>query len=93
MRANDQYQIYQHLAAKALIGGKVSINDLREWDYKGKQLNVEQQQALRNFDSYRLYVLNKQKSEKKFHLKYLEIQVMANLSPYEEFLKKKYVTT
>jgi len=68
----------------------VSINDLRELEYEGIDLTPNQRVALKNFDRYRIVELNRQKTEKQFHNKYMQLQVMANLSPFEEFLKEEY---
>ena len=67
-----------------------SINDLREKDYEEQDLSTNERLALKNFDRYRISELNKQTSEESFHKKYLQLQVMANLSPFEEFLKEFY---
>ena len=67
-----------------------SINDLREKDYKNVALLPNERLAIKNFDRYRIAELNKQTSENKFHNKYMQLQVMANLSPFEEFLKEDY---
>jgi len=68
----------------------LSINDLREKDYKDIDLSPNERLAIKNFDRYRISELNKQLSEDKFHNKYMQLQVMANLSPFEEFLKEDY---
>jgi hypothetical protein len=75
---------------KSLIKGVESINDLRDLEYKGVELSPQQRLALKNYDRYRINQLNSQTTEHKFHQKYLQLQVMANLSPYEEFLKEEY---
>jgi hypothetical protein len=75
---------------KTLIGGTASINDLRDVEYKGEELSPQERLALKNFDRYRIDVLNSQKSEKAFHKAYTKLQVLANLSPYDEFLKEEY---
>ena len=68
----------------------ITINDLRESDFNGKPLSHQQRLALKNFDRYRIYELNQQISEAAFNEKYRQIQVMANLSPFKEFLKEEY---
>lgn len=73
-----------------MIGGVESINDLRDVEYKGLELTPQQRLALKNFDRYRISVLNQQRSEAAFHKAYLKLQVQANLSPYVEFLKEDY---
>ena len=67
-----------------------SINDLREKDYKDVDLSPNERLAVKNFDRYRIAELNKQTSEDRFHNRYMQLQVMANLSPFEEFLKEDY---
>lgn len=75
----------------ALKDGLKSINDLREKEYSGEKLSNKERQALIAFDKYRIAILNRQESEDDFHKKYLEFQTMANLTPYEEFLKETYL--
>jgi hypothetical protein len=67
-----------------------SINDLREKDFDYLEMSTNERLALKNFDRYRISELNRQVSEDKFHNKYRQLQVMANLCPYEEFLKEDY---
>ena len=67
-----------------------SINDLRDKDYENVDLSTNERLALKNYDRYRIAELNKQTSEKNFHNRYMQLQVMANLSPFEEFLKEDY---
>lgn len=77
-------------AGKSNLKDFFSINDLREKDYKEIALLPNERLAIKNFDRYRIAELNKQTSESKFHSKYMQLQVMANLSPFEEFLKENY---
>lgn len=87
----QNFQKYQKYFSKAIIGGTISINDLKEKELDSEdELSMEERQAIINYDSYRLKELNKQEDEKAFHNKYIQLQVMANLSPFEEFLKEKY---
>jgi hypothetical protein len=67
-----------------------SINDLRDKEFSGTKLSGEERQALANFDRYRIRILNAQTEESKFHYKYRQIQVIANLSDWKEFLKEDY---
>jgi hypothetical protein len=76
--------------AKANIGGVVSINDVREKEFDGKPLTMEEKNALINFDRFRLDVLNAQTDDHSFHKRYQELQIMANLGDYTEFLNEKY---
>lgn len=68
----------------------LSINDLRELDYSNDTLTNNEKIAIKNYDKFRIEELNKQVSEQKFYARYMQLQVMANLSPYEEFLKEEY---
>ena len=67
-----------------------SINDLRDKEFSGIKLTAAEKQALENFDRYRISVLNSQSDEQKFHYKYRQIQVIANLSDWQEFLKEEF---
>lgn len=67
-----------------------SINDLRDRDYEDIDLSTNERLALKNYDRFRITELNNQTSESKFHNRYMQLQVMANLSPFEEFLKETY---
>jgi hypothetical protein len=76
--------------AKKTIGGEASINDLRDKEFSGQKLTVEERQALNNFDRYRLKILNSSSDEEIFHNNYRQIQVIANLGEWKEFLKEEY---
>lgn len=67
-----------------------SINDLRDKEFSGIKLTPEERFALSNFDSYRLKILNAQENENDFHQQYRQLQVIANLSDWREFLKENY---
>ncbi len=76
--------------AKALIGGTLSVNDLSEKEFSGKSLSVAEKTALANFEKYRLARLNAVTDDMAFHDLYRQLQVMANLADYTEFLKEEY---
>jgi hypothetical protein len=78
------------LYRKAYIGGSISINDLRDRELEGQALSPKEQKALRNFDRFRIIELNSQPSEEAFHQKYMQLQIMANLIPFDEFLRDEY---
>lgn len=78
------------LLNKKTTGLVVSINDLRDREFSGVKLTREEKAALANFDTYRINVLNAQTDEQKFHYKYRQIQVIANLSDWREFLKEEF---
>lgn len=82
--------ILDRFFSKKEIGGEISINDLRDRDFSGQKLSAEERKALENFDHYRLQVLNDQKDEESFHAAYRQLQVIANLGDYREFLKPEY---
>lgn len=75
---------------KATIGGVPSINDLREREFNGEPLTQNEKQALICFDRFRIAELNAISEDRAFHKRYQELQVMANLGNYTEFLKEKY---
>ena len=76
-------------SVKSCIGGTVSINELRTKEEKG-ELTEEEQLALDRFEKYRVKKLNAASDEDDFHNRYKLFQVLANLSPFEEFLEDKY---
>lgn len=76
--------------AKETIAGIASINDLREKEFNGETLTQKEKHALINFDHFRINELNIITDDRTFHKRYQEIQVMANLGDYTEFLKENY---
>lgn len=78
------------LLNKKTTGLVVSINDLRDKEFSGIKLTAEERFALSNFDKYRINVLNSQTDEEKFHYQYRQLQVIANLSDWREFLRKDF---
>ncbi|MCD6068850.1 MAG: hypothetical protein K0S33_3676 [Bacteroidetes bacterium] len=83
-------QIIQRFFTKKDIGGEISINDLRDREFGGNKLNAEEKKALSNYDTYRINILNSQESEDDFHNAYRQLQVIANLGDWKEFLKEEY---
>lgn len=75
---------------KSAQGLPESINDLKESEFSGNGLSEDRQRAMKNFDLWRVSVLNKTTSEEEFHKKFTEIQALANLSDWREFLKEEY---
>jgi hypothetical protein len=67
-----------------------SINDLRDKEFSGIRLTAEEKFALSNFDKYRINILNSQEDEEKFHNQYRQLQVIANLTDWKEFLKEEF---
>jgi hypothetical protein len=72
--------------AKATIGGTTSINDLRDREFSGDSLTKEEYRALSNFDRFRIEELNAQTNDLAFHERYRQLQVMANLADWRDFL-------
>lgn len=80
----------QKQTLKTELTGIISINDLRYKEFNNIDLNEEERVALRNFDKFRIAELNKITSDEEFHKRYRELQVMANLGDFREFLKDDY---
>lgn len=89
---SNNSDIFKKIFAKELGTGVVSsINDLRDKEFSGIKLTPEERFALSNFDKYRIKVLNAQVNEDDFHKHYRQLQVIANLSDWKEFLKEDYI--
>lgn len=86
----NRADILKSYTSKEVIGGTASINDLREKEFNSEPLTQKEKQALVNFDRFRINELNAQKNDTTFQKRYRELQVMANLGDYHEFLKEKY---
>lgn len=82
--------ITKRFFTKSDIGSIESINDLRDKEFSGKSLSAEEKFALANYDKYRLSILNSQENEEQFHYHYRQLQVIANLGDWREFLKEEY---
>lgn len=72
--------------AKSDIGGVLSINDIRDREFNGERLSADELTALKNFDRYRIETLNGIHDDKEFHERYRQLQVMANLGDWKDFL-------
>ncbi|MBI3511829.1 MAG: hypothetical protein HY064_14300 [Bacteroidetes bacterium] len=72
--------------AKSDIGGTISINDLRDREFSGETLSTEERKALHNYDRFRIEELNSQVNDMAFHERYRQLQVMANLADWKDFL-------
>ncbi len=84
---NDFLSILLNKAGKQSVE---SINDLRDKEFSGLKLSPEERFALSNYDRYRISVLNAQKDKEKFHYKYRQLQVIANLSDWREFIGREF---
>lgn len=72
--------------SKSDIGGVLSINDIRDREFNGELLSTDELTALKNFDRYRIETLNGINDDKEFHERYRQLQVMANLGDWKDFL-------
>ena len=84
---NDFLSVLLNKAGKLSVE---SINDLRDKEFSGIKLSPDERFALSNFDKYRISVLNAQTEKEKFHYKYRQLQVIANLSDWREFVGKDF---
>jgi hypothetical protein len=84
---NDILSILLNKAGKQSVE---SINDLRDKEFSGITLSPEERFALSNYDRYRIAVLNAQTDKEKFHYKYRQLQVIANLSDWREFIGREF---
>jgi hypothetical protein len=88
----NEVKLLKDFFTKKTIGGEVSINDLHEKEFSGHKLSAEEQQAIKNYNNYRIRILNSQDDEEGFHKVYRQLQVVANLGDWQEFLKSDYQT-
>lgn len=82
--------LYKKFFTEQNSGEVISINDLREKEFHGEPLTEEEQQAIKNFDRFRLIELSKIDTSAEFNSRYTELQAMANLTCHKEFLKEEY---
>lgn len=90
MELNPKLKSISDFFAKKNIGGELSINDLRDREFSGGLLTDEEKKALHHYDVYRIKLLNSQNDEETFHKVYRQLQVIANLGDWKEFLKEEY---
>ncbi len=82
--------LLKKIFTKQQTGLVVSINDLRDKEFSGQRLSSDEKLALANYDRYRISVLNAQTDEEQFHYFYRQLQVVANLGDWHEFLKEEF---
>ena len=56
----------------------------------GVELTLEELTSIKNYEHYQISVLSKEMSDDEFNKKYQQLQVLANLGSFDEFLKEKY---
>ena len=86
----NRSDVYKNYFANKEVGEEVTINDLREKGFRSERLSEEEAQALLNFDRYRLSELNKIKNDLEFNARFCQLQILANIAGYKEFLKEEY---
>jgi hypothetical protein len=82
--------IYKKTFAEQNHSEIISINNLRDKEFCGESLTEEEQQAIKNFDRFRFAELSRIETSSEFNSRYNELQAMANLTDYREFLKEEY---
>jgi hypothetical protein len=87
---NKRQEIYKNFFANKGTEETICINDLRDKEFKNERMTEEEMQAIINFDRFRLTELNKVKGDLNFNARYCELQIMANIADYKEFLKEEY---
>lgn len=86
----NRKDIYQNYFAHNEGGDEITINDLRDKEFRNEKLTEEEAQAILNFDRFRLSELNKMTTDFDFNARYCQLQILANLAGYKEFLKEEY---
>jgi hypothetical protein len=87
---NNRQEIYKNYFATKDFSNPVTITDLKTKEYRDEKLSEDEAQAILNFDRFRLAELNKIKDDFEFNARFCELQIMANLADYKEFLKEEY---
>lgn len=72
---------YNHTSSFVL-----SISDIRDRYFEDQHLSDDELSALRNFDKFRLEILNGSINPSEFDQRYFQLQVLENLHPYQEFI-------
>ncbi len=67
-----------------------SIGDLKDKLAAGTKLTYEEKTAINNYERYKANILNAEMDEARFQNKFKQMQVIANLGDWREFLKEEY---
>ena len=86
----NRSDIYKKYFANQNTGEEITINDVRDKEFRNEILSEEEALALLNFDRYRLSELSKIKNDLEFNARYCQLQILANIADYKEFLKEEY---
>ena len=65
----------------------ISINDVKDDYFDGKELSKDEKTAIVKFDKYRIDYLNNSTNDAEFEKRYIEIQAIANLESFHYFLE------
>jgi len=87
---NLKIDFLSRLTKKNELSLTESIGDLKNKLASGVRLSVEEKTAVSNFERYKANVLNSVKDEKLFDNKFKQLQVIATLGDWREFLKETY---
>ena len=87
---NQRQEIYKNYFANKDADETICINDLHDKETHNEKLSGEEMQAILNFDRFRLSELSKVKNDLEFNARFCELQIMANIADYKEFLKEEY---
>ena len=86
----DRKNIYKNYFIRQNTGDEITINELRDKESRNENLSEEQAQALLNFEKFRLSELNKTTTDFDFNARYCQLEILANVASYSEFLKEEY---
>lgn len=86
----NRQEIYKKFLESKSSSNPVTVADLKAKEFRNEKLTEEESRAILNFDRFRLHELNKIKNTSEFNARYSELQIMANLADYKEFLKEEY---
>ncbi|MBI3500367.1 MAG: hypothetical protein HY063_01085 [Bacteroidetes bacterium] len=86
----NRADIYKNYFAEYNGENPVTISDLKAKEFRDEKLSEDEAQSILNFDRFRLNELNKIKNDFEFNARFCELQIMANLADYKEFLKEEY---
>ncbi|HET7818428.1 MAG TPA: hypothetical protein VFL70_03915 [Bacteroidia bacterium] len=86
----DRKNIYKNYFTRHETGDEITINELRDKESRNENLSEEESQALLNFEKFRLTELNKTTTDFDFNARYCQLEILANVAAYKEFLKEEY---
>lgn len=87
---DNRQEIYKNYFGKKNSRDTKTINDLRDKELHNESLTEGESQAILNFEKFRLSELNRTKNDFDFNACFCELQAIASLVDYKEFLKEEY---